>query len=379
MKVKKLLLSIALTIFAVLLLIDTKAYAATGNWKLGVVKVRQGITTENGTEVTTTRYSYELNTKPVLKIVDKTTGTADYRNAIYCLKAGQGFGSDNDTIADVVYNTYYDMVTEKSQVNSIIKLSDANYGSVLWLLDNIYLPKQTPIEKREQARNQLLQNAFESEFSNINSFFYDWKVNELYITDDDIEVIQQWALWYFTNASETNANVFHTEVLPALQISQTGIGTHTPLGDEGPELTDWADPTKEGYVRQQEAEILYNYLINTAKANSNYSKVPTTITINHSTNPTVKQSTILNTTYIIAGPFEIIKTGNTEYTFSGNITDSKGNILQYTICDASGNPISRQITLEDSVGNGQFYIKIEKSNLTVNDITDIKLRNILYN
>ena len=374
MKVKKLLLSIALMALAVLLMFNTKTYAATGSWKLGVVKVRQGITTKNGAESNTTKYSYELNTKPVLKIVDKTSGTADYRNAIYCLKAGQGFGSDNYTMSDVVYNTYYDMVTEKSQVNSILNLSNANYGSILWLLDNIYLPKQTPIETRQQSRNKLLKNAFASEFSNVNSFFYDWKVNELYITDDDIEVIQQWALWYFTNENESNSNIFHTDVLPALQISRTGIGSHTSLSDEGPELTDWADSTKEGYVREQEAEVLYNYLINTAKANSNYSKVPTTISINHNTNPVVKQSTILNTTYMIAGPFEIIKTGNTEYTFSGNVVDKNGNNLQYTICDANGNAISGKRTLEDTVGNGQFYIKIEKSNLTSNNITDIKLQ-----
>ncbi len=370
MKVKKILLSIILLTIASMLILTSNSYAATGSWRLGAEKIRQGINTKNSREVNTTRYSYQVNSKPVLKIVDKTNGSANFDYAIYCLKAGQGFGSSNSTISDVTYNRYYDMIKERTTVNGILNLSTSNYGSILWLLDNIYLPKQTPINERQQVRNNLLKKAFEGEFRNVNSFFYDWKVNELYITDDDIEVVQQWALWYFTNPNDRS---FHTENLPSIQVSRTGTGTHTALGDEGPELSDWADPTNEGFVRQEEARVLYNYLVAQAKANSNYSKVPTEITLNKTLTPTVKQSTVLNTSYVIAGPFEIVRTGNTDYTFDGKIVDKSGNVLSYTICDTNGNTISGVRTLEEAVGRGQFYVKIEKSNIMSNNIEDIKL------
>ncbi len=377
MKVRKILLSVILAVIAIMLIFSTNTFAATGSWKLGVEKVREGITLKNGSEESTTRYSYQMTTsgtsKPVLKIVERNGSTANFDNAIYCLKAGQGFGSDSSTISDVTYNTYYDMITEKSSVNRILSLTDDNYGSVLWLLDNIYLPKQTPISDRQQARDDLLGKAFASEFSNVNSNFFDMTVDELFITDDDIEVVQQWALWYFTNMKEANHTTFSTSDLPKILVNTTGTGTYNNLSDTGVYPTGWADPSqKTGQIRQLEAEILYKYLITEAANNSNYSKQPTAITLN-STNPTVKNTTVLNTSYIIVGPFEITKSGNTAYTFDGTVTDVNGKQLVYTITNSSGSALSGIRTLSEAVGNGSFYLKIEKSNLTSNNIEGIKL------
>ncbi len=376
MKVKKLLLATILVAVAIVLMFSSNTYAATGSWRLGTEALREGITTKNSAEIRTTRYSYRMNSKPVLKIVDKTTGTADFSNAIYCLKAGQGFGSDRATMADVTYNTYFNMLTEKSAVNGILNLSNSNYGSVLWLLDNIYLPKQTPIGDRQRIRDNLLFEAFKKDLNDkgINSNFFDGEVdlsstniarlgrlavqNSL-ITDDDMEVVQQWAIWYFTNPNSSDG--FHTDTLLNPQVNQTGEGAHSSFGDD--------DETRE---RLYEMNALYNYLLAQAKANSNYSKVPTQITFAN-TNPIVKQASTLNTNYVIAGPFEISKVGNTSYTAEGKVVDANGREVAYTICDANGTQLTGIRTLKEAVGRGQFYVRIEKSAITTNNIKDIKL------
>lgn len=386
MKVKKILLSVILVAVAIMLISSSKTYAAVGSWKLGAEKIREGINTIDGREESRTdrnpaRYSYKMATtgtpKPVLKIVDKTSGRADFSNAIYCLKAGQGFGSDNQTISDVVYDRYYNMVTEKSSVNSVINLTDANYNSVLWLLDNIYLPKQTPIADRQTTKYNFLYRAFRNEFTRVDSLFYDMDPTDLIITDDDIEVVQQWALWYFTNENESNSNLFHTDTLPNMFVSSTGNDDYENLGDQIPELGEeygYNDTVRQGYIRQEEAKVLYNYLITQARANSNYTKNPTVISLNKTLTQTAKQSTVLNTNYTVIGPFEIQKTGNTSYEFNGTVVDKNGREVSYTICDADGNQVLGIRTLSEAVGNGQFYIRIERLNLTTNKIKGIKLK-----
>ncbi len=374
MKVKRILLSVILAVIAIFLVFNTEAFAASGSWKLGAEKLREGITTKNNAEEHTTPYSYQINRKPVLKIVDKANTKPDFNNAIYCLKAGQGFGSDSNVLADVNYDTYYDMVSERDNVNNVINLSESNYNSVLWLLDNIYLPKQLPIEDRQQARNDLLNKAFKKEFEDVNSeTFYGWTVDKLYITDDDIEVVQQWALWHFTNAEDENSTTFSTNDLPPIFVSETGNGEHNVLSEQGNMTEDWKDPVHEGYIRQEEAEVLYKYFITEAEKNNNYDKEPTKIALNKELVQTITQTTLLNKNYMIVGPFEIQKTGNTFYTFTGTVVDKSGKNLSYNISDKSGNPIADIRTLEEAVGKGEFYLKIEKPTLTDDELEGVKL------
>jgi hypothetical protein len=72
----------------------------------------------------------------------------------------------------------------------------ANYNKILWILDNMYVPAKSD-EDQERAnkdKTTLLSNAgISSNFFNI-------------ITDDDIEVIQQLAIWYYTNFDEVDYN-----------------------------------------------------------------------------------------------------------------------------------------------------------------------------
>ena len=385
MKGKKILLSAILMIVAIILVFSTNTFAATGSWKLGVVKVREGETFKvNGdstyqTFIKDPKYSYQMflggETRiPVLKIVDKTSETPDYSNAIYCLKAGQGFGSTNGNggMEDVTYDTYYDMVVDRAKIKDILKItSDSDYNSILWLLDNIYLPKQYETDSEKGiARYTLLGNAFKDLILSPSSNLYHKQMSDLQITDDDIEVVQQWALWHFTNKGESN---FSGNSLPEIYVSTSGeLASYDALSGKGPDLADteeWAESTLEGEVRVEEATALYKYLIEEAEKNNNYSRETTVIKFNDELEAKVQQQSILPTVkQIIAGPFELTKTGNTDITFLdelNEVTDESGISLSYTITDKDGNSLSDLASgarLKDVVGKGQFYVKITNAN-----------------
>ncbi len=397
MKGKKILLSVILIMVAIVLMFSTNTFAATGTWKLGVVKVREGVSfrvnADNTYEtfIKSSQYSYQMYLSgetriPVLKIVDKTTGTPDYSNAIYCLKAGQGFGSTNGNggMEDVTYDTYYDMVADRTRIKNILGItSDRDYNSILWLLDNIYLPKQYKTdEDKGLARYTLLGNALQDLILDPNSNLYHKGMSDIQITDDDIEVVQQWALWHFTNKGESN---FSSNSLPQIYVSTNGeLTTYDALSGKGPDLkttAGWAQSTLEGAVRAEEATALYKYLIEEAEKNSNYSRETTIIRFNDTLEAKVQQQSILPTVkQIIAGPFELTKTGNTEVTFLdelNQVTDEEGNSLSYTITDEDGNilsGLSSGARLKDVVGKGRFYIKINNVNASNTNIKKINLK-----
>ena len=94
MKIRKIVL---LPIILLLLGIFTASIVfAAESRTFGIVSIREG------------GYGYQANTKNVWKIVEYEGNNFTYDNAIYCLKAGQGFG-DNAHIEKREYNISYDM------------------------------------------------------------------------------------------------------------------------------------------------------------------------------------------------------------------------------------------------------------------------------
>ena len=114
------------------------------------------------------------------------------------------------------------------------QLSSSNYKSLLWLLDNLYLPKQIEAEAEENYTTEQQrinykatqrQAYFNKIFSYSDSDLSALTQNEtqLYLlTDDDIELAQQWAIWYFTNQEDT---IFNN--LPTVNVSSDGNITAT--------------------------------------------------------------------------------------------------------------------------------------------------------
>ncbi len=187
------------------------------------------------------QYTVSDNLKyTIVKIYDENDKEGDslaYTKALYCLRGGVGFGSQEDT--DVSQNAVqyteigemhkdakaimdkmkqYKARENGSELNLDRKVEftiskkdgsstqetkkvEANlYNAILWILDEAYLPKD--ITKNDETvydaseyKKELLDKAGipTSQQSDV--------------TDNDIEVIQQLALWYFTNYDEQEAKV----------------------------------------------------------------------------------------------------------------------------------------------------------------------------
>lgn len=342
MKLKNAVLITLLIIFILVITIQSNAYAAN-SIELGILSIREG------------GYGYQANAKNVWKIVEYENGKYNYNNAIYCMKGGAGFGGSS-YIENRTYNLSYDLKrignmpeliknilpTDTEQVYEAggIEHKYTNYNAVLWILDNIYLPKDVDAEN---MKTQLYNNVFPN-----------LPIESILLTDDDIEVVQQCALWYFTNDNPQNPAeyAYHMDRLPALQVT-------TQEGGLGPfdQTLDDLDPTWE---RQTQAASLYDYLITNAKMNAfKYGKeldrsqnnIPAKLVKNDITAEIVKGKMII-------GPYRIDEHLNKDYTLDVEITNQLGTPIEYKILNSNKEPVEEGTTFKDLV-NSNFYISIE--------------------
>ena len=141
-----------------------------------------------------------------------------FEDSFYCIRGGKGFGSvefgDNSSANSTKYTVIENM---KSNANEVIakykELYNINldrtenitfnektynnvniYNAMLWIADNAYLPVSTDKYNAQEYKTELLTKIGIA------------KVNQGMITDDDLEVIQQLAFWYFANYDENGKN-----------------------------------------------------------------------------------------------------------------------------------------------------------------------------
>jgi len=336
MKIKKIglivLAIILIAIFAVTIVFaeDTRT--------LGIVSIREG------------GLGYQANTKNVWKIVEYDGDNYTFDNAIYCLKAGQGFGDDT-YIEKRDYNVSYDMKlysvipdsvknilpSDEEQTVTIneTEYTYTNYNAVLALLDNFYLPKA--------------ENASEIKELIMKAVFPDMEPEEFLLTDDDIEVVQQLAIWYFSNPDATD--VYHNEILPALQVSNA----------EGGEFTSLDDFTGS-FDRQTQAGTLYSFLIEQAKMRAadygdgderGYTIIPAEILDTEISNEIIKGQ-------IVVGPFSIRELSDAvPYEISVKVFDdeAKENEKVFTVLNKDKQALEEGKTVKDLVGE-EFYLSI---------------------
>ena len=176
---------------------------------------------------------------------------------VYCVKAGVGFMQGTGSGVTQKYDAQFDMYTDREEIaqkNSVLNglVNGGHYNEILALADLIYIPG----ESSQDERKQLLENA--------NIHQEEYQDEQYYITDDEIEAIQQAALWYFTNAEE-GEKYNKYDSTSWLWYTQNSTD-YENLSSYNP--TSSIPSTSAGSVRQQHAELLYKYLIDTAKANA---------------------------------------------------------------------------------------------------------------
>ena len=299
----------------------------------------------------------------IWNIVEEVSGSAQYKNDedIFCLREGVGFRKLGDI---ALYNYVYDMKNEKqdilAQVYDWSKDIDGvnQYNSILAILDLFYIDGQSSNEYKEEllAKAGIVKGQVFEEAA--------------FITDDDIKAVEQAALWYFTNYGENPSLFDKTGDNTTGWLNYTEDGnTYTSLSAYNPSS---AIPSASyGTQRQQQAEMLYKYLIKTAKENAaNYDNLGNQITapavVDKSRELKYEDSTDGNR-YII-GPIKITEQENNSIDYSIDFTVKNGDtsISDYTLLDENKNATTTT-NVKDLVGQ-EFYISIPKNNVTISDL-----------
>ena len=352
MKLRKVSLILVITIAMLMIAsIFSASYAATGSKYLKLKQLRAS------------GYGYQALEKNVWKIVETdSNGTGNTYKTIYCLKGGPGFNGAfsgaNDTSPVRHYTQYFDMKNPSSitseYTDAIPAINSTTYKSLVWLLDNVYVAPLT-VSDAEQAteyREELLKLAGISGSS---------------ITDDDIDVVQQLAVWYFTNNAENdpykvseNNGTYNFEL--CLNAIEGQNASYKPLSDEQ------GKGAENGYARSEDCKLLFKYLVDTAKSkgeDSSYKISNLEATKPYQLDKTLKvdHKTVGNN-YVI-GPFKINKISDTAGTLTAKFYNGNTEIMNPTMQDVNGKTIA---TIEDTVGK-EFYISIPTSI----DIENIKL------
>lgn len=117
-----------------------------------------------------------------------------------------------------------------------------NYNAVLWILDNMYVPMDDS-SYNKSFKKQLYEEVFADAIEK-KSF----ATSEVTLTDEQIQIVQQCAIWYFTNSDQDK---YHTTTLPTMKTGSTFSEAKN------------VDSTTQRYM-----QALYVYLLENAMKNS---------------------------------------------------------------------------------------------------------------
>lgn len=286
MKSKKLKLSIllfAISIFAILFM-PHSVEASTKlnpNWYIGINEYRSNTTPANmGYSIKkpnnhlTIDQGYKI--WEIVKYNSNNESDTNYSTdlTLYCVKAGVGFrelstdqttGNSKPAIKRATYTTAYNLLRDKAELLSLKDtnktlyslVSTDNYYGILALADLMYIPEKSTAQEKTELINAALKA------NNINPANYNTS-----LTDEDVDAVQQAALWYFTNydGGDSYTNVFNQLGKKTwLFYKTTTMSEYTSLQDYNP-IVD-GNQTEAGLDRDEQATYLYDYLVNTAKAN----------------------------------------------------------------------------------------------------------------
>ena len=360
MKLKNLCLSgLILLVLILSILIPSSVKAAQGGpLYLGISEIRTNDTPEFGYAIGDPYTNGVDGYGAKIWNIQEHTGpneedpvAADGNKNIYCVKAGVGF---SDTKLTGTYNIFYDMKTERETiasnvsalttfVNGEIQVGDKTvktYDAFLALADMLYLIDD---ENDEAEKEAYLQAA------NINPG--QWKY---YLTRDDIAAVQQAAIWYFTNFDEELEGKYDKT-----DEHDSGWLYYTTDGRNYDSLSDYKrHDTDEGLIRQQQAEILYKYLINTAIANADkYSGSMVEEEGAPAKVDTTKLESVQSGENYILGPIHITENSDKPYTIDFLVKNDGTQINNYTLLDSNKQEVQEGTTVKDLVGE-DFYISV---------------------
>ncbi len=282
-------------------------------------------------------YSYMAIEKVMWKIssYDNASGSNPNKNrTLYCIKAGAGFGSRDDMgqyVGENVIRPYsqkFDLKNRTSITGNYLDVlpSGSDYNSLIWVLEQCYVPEN---DTNHEYRKKLLNAA---------------GIPSSKISDDEIDVAQQLAIWYFTKNDKTDYKV--TARTFALAVKEKQDADYIVIDDK----------FNRGDQRNEDAVALFNYLVDGGLANASKTPTPNNtknpISINTSSSKIVEEGN----NYLL-GPYTLNEeVNNIEYTLSYSLKNGNTDV-PYTLLNSS----KTATKLEDVIGS-QFYIRVSKDN-----------------
>ena len=319
-----------------------------------------------------------------------SSASREQRN-LYCIKANYGDTWEKNKDTKLAYNLSYDLQADRQDLlnkivgngndaDSVVKKSlteEGYYRELLWILDNSYIENQTDKKefldkmgiKYDETSNTYSYEAIDGyDYSDIATGLIDYPESDL-IQDSDIKAIQRAAIWYYTNYKQdpSTNDVFNKKS----KVDWLKISTD---GNNYPELSQISA------LRDKQAMILYNYLIDAAANNASQYTAENDYTINKGTtinttgltqnsNGKYRLSTTRVGSNYVVGPIKI--EGSTSGTVAIEVTNqSNSKITGYKFTDSKGTELSQQ-DIQSLIGKGEFYISvprngIEKVNIKIN-------------
>jgi len=279
-------------------------------------------------------YSYKAIEKIMWKITsyDEDGTDPDMSKTIYCIKAGPGFGSGDmgeSYVGAVTVRPY----TQKFDLKNINLITGnylnalptgGNYNSLVWVLEHCYVPG---LPGSNEHKTELLTAA---------------GIPNSQMSDDEIDIAQQLAIWYFTN-NDSDDDYNMKERTFAYAVKEKADADYKDIGDK----------FTNGLDRNDDAITLFNYLVDQGTLNAT-----TAPKANNTTNPITidsSNSTIaLEGNNYILGPYTLSEVVDIEYTLTASLKNGDTDVA-FKILNSG----KVETDLEDLIGE-QFYISVNK-------------------
>lgn len=308
-------------------------------------------------------YGYQIasGSKNVWKIYETGKNTDD---TIYCLRGGPGFGSaDYSAIRAPVethYTKYFDL-KDPDDIPAVYQapLPDVNgteYQALLWILDNCYVAPKIDASSTAKAeakinRDTLLTAATNYAVEQGNPEITEFADMDL-LTDDDIDAVQQLAVWYYTNPTGD----YHVENVEFYVNIVQGVDANYKALSE--------DILENGWERALACQALFDYLVKTPQkegfsyspSDSSVNTVP--VKLSDTSNITVQK---VNNRYIV-GPYKLEQVRDTQYSLDVFVNDENDNeVTDVIYLDKNKNEIINMTDDKQLVGE-EFYISVPSTN-----------------
>ena len=401
MKTKRIILGIIIAILCVTfgakiflsLAANEKKYLKYSPFRYVYSSNQQAYVPKNG-------YAINSSSHTIYQILSRDKNGTITGTEYYCLDADVLIDETTDNTEN--YDNNYNMNTDKSDIENLSNSAYSNiaknkYTQIMWVLDNIYIQNKDLTDSQNlENKKQLFTKAgikygnkvisvdpditipcymYEKgteDYTNIakigkNGYFYYDEDKDEFTTvempDDLVSAVQQAVLWYFSNGTDSvYDNYNYTDWLKFSNGTDEENSTRWMMLGNYHATTSGTD--NAGEILQEEATILYHYLIDAANEyaskNPEYAVEKNPLTISSITNIDAGKLD----GYYIVGPIKISEEVKALYKLDKLLINDNEISAAY-ISDVDGNNINK--TLNDVVGE-DFYISIPKSSITTDKI-----------